>query len=90
MEICLDLLEMCIFMDSVRRQFFVPVYIGHIWNDILGHPLKTCEACSLCHHYTDHFFRVPDTLLHLPDRNDRVYGARHGGNCNLSSNNCGK
>ena len=35
------------------------------------------------------FFRVPDTLLHLPDRNDRVYGARHGGNCNLSSNNCG-
>ena len=24
LEICLDLLEMCIFMDSVRRQFFVP------------------------------------------------------------------
>lgn len=78
LEICLDLLEMCIFMDSVRRRFFVPVYIGHIWNDILGYPVKTCEACSLCHHYTDHFFRVPDTLLHLPDRNDRVYGARHG------------
>ena len=51
--------------------------------------VKTCEACSLCHHYTDHFFRVPDTLLHLPDGNDRVYGARHGGNCNLSSNDCG-
>ena len=45
--------------------------------------------CSLCHHYTDHFFRVSDTLLHLPDGNDRVYGARHGGNCNLSSNDCG-
>ena len=24
LEICLDLLEMCIFMDSVRRRFFVP------------------------------------------------------------------
>lgn len=35
------------------------------------------------------FFRVSDTLLHLPDGNDRVYGARHGGNCNLSSNDCG-
>ena len=69
--------------------FLCPVYIGHIWNDILGYPVKTCEACSLCHHYTDHFFRVSDTLLHLPDGNDRVYGARHGGNCNLSSNNCG-
>lgn len=78
MEICLDLLEMCIFMDSVRRRFLCPVYIGHIWNDILGYPVKTCEACSLCHHYTDHFFRVSDTLLHLPDGNDRVYGARHG------------
>lgn len=65
------------------------MYIGHIWNDILGYPVKTCEACSLCHHYTDHFFRVSDTLLHLPDGNDRVYGARHGGNCNLSSNDCG-
>lgn len=59
MEICLDLLEMCIFMDSVRRRFLCPVYIGHIWNDILGHPVKTCEACSLCHHYTDHFFEFP-------------------------------
>ena len=29
-----------------------------------------------------------NTLLHLPDGNDRVYGARHGGNCNLSSNDC--
>ena len=45
----------------------------------MGYPVKTCEACSLCHHYTDHFFRVSDTLLHLPDGNDRVYGARHGG-----------
>ena len=76
-------------------------FVGNVYIYGLSAPTIFCALCTLVifgmtfwgirsrHHYTDHFFRVSDTLLHLPDGNDRVYGARHGGNCNLSSNDCG-
>ena len=89
LEICLDLLEMCIFMDSVRRRFFVPcVHWSYLeWHfGVSGQDMWSVQPMSSLHWS---LFRVSDTLLHLPDGNDRVYGARHGGNCNLSSNDCG-
>lgn len=87
LEICLDLLESVYLWTQCADDFLCPVYIG-LFGMTLGTRSRHVSRCA-SHHYTDHFFRVSDTLLHLPDGNDRVYGARHGGNCNLSSNDCG-